>query len=102
MRVYASSDVSAATLRDGHRLKFCSKGQRYASPGFGDNSRSLPWADVTCPQCIEDCNEPRHGFNTDPSKVPLTSSEQDYLRGKSEKQRSTIQSLMDQLAELDA
>jgi hypothetical protein len=104
MKVYTSSDISAATLSDSHRVKFAPKSQWLSTPEkYGATTeRKLPWAEITCPSCLQDVADPRHGFFTDSSKVPLTLAESDWLLGRSTKQKQTLSSLMDRLAELAA
>jgi hypothetical protein len=101
-RWYAPADYTAASMTDGHALKFCSKAQRLSTPEkYGAVERSLPWVETDCPNCTRDLDEPRNGFHRDPSKVNLTMAEMEYQLGKATKARTTIESLREQLAALD-
>jgi hypothetical protein len=102
MRVYTPSDWTSLSLRDGHRYSVTAKANRYAAPGYGSPNRTLGMFDVTCEACIADCLEPRHSMSTDPEKTPLTMAESDWIAGKNQKSKTTLEALRAQLDELMA
>ena len=99
MKFLAPSSTTSCSMRDGHKYDFTKN--RIKAPAYGNANRTVGQSvDVTCQSCIEDFQEPRHGFASRVEDVEPTISEQDWLTGRAQKQRTTIQALQEQLAAL--
>ncbi len=100
MKFYAPSDTSSCSMRDGHSYSFTKPANRIKAPAFGNQSRTVGQSvDVTCQSCIEDFQNPRHGFASRLEDVEPIMAEQDWLIGRAQKSKTTIDELR---AALDA
>jgi hypothetical protein len=73
--VYGRSDLQSFS-HENHNHVFTDKKNRKLFPGYGDEERTLPV--LPCVQC-RDFATKHLGFNADPTKVELTTDEQEYL-----------------------
>jgi hypothetical protein len=96
------------SLRDNHSYSFSKPSSRIKAPAYGNANRTLPFIDVTCPQCEADLADrlmdgrPRYGWTTDIEKVEPTLAESDWSAGKNQKSKTTLEALSAQLDELMA
>ena len=99
-RFLAPSDTVSCTMRDSHKYDFKS---RVKAPAYGNANRTVGQSvDITCQSCIADFQEPRHGFASRLEDVEPTMAEQDWLTGRAQKTRTTIEALRQQLDALEA
>ncbi len=78
MKLFGPSDHQGVTIPhvDGTVHKFDLKKNRQASPGYSNETRSLPVVNTDCVDCISHLK--KAGFNTNPDMVTKTADEAEY------------------------
>jgi hypothetical protein len=101
-RFYFPSGVSTVSLPCSHRINVAKKASRLAQPGFGDNARTIGFADISDQCCISLLSDPRNGASLRPDTVELNADEIAFELGVHSSTQRSLQSVLETLQALTA